>query len=446
MTTGKAFGGVRDGSRWYRGMIHAHTSWSDGRALPEQAIAAYKNAGYDFFAITDHNRIGKDIERWIEVSPLAPGWPPSTIDPPVFEAFRAAFPDAPWRVRDGKTEVRMTPVAELLDRFNEPGSFLLILGCEVTAAVYDADNVRRDVHMNLVGLDELVPRAVKAGLVETIQNTSIAQVLRETKNQVDTLAAALGNPPHLFFANHPQWRYYDVLPQDLVENPDIRFFEICNSGSQWLTEDPMPREGFDNDRFWDVVNTVRCLRGEPLLYGIATEDTHFYPGSGTTHTPLVFGDAWIGVRADALASADLFAAMDRGDFYASEGIDFDEVAFDRETKTLSVSVPAKAGVSYTVKFITTKNGAPIEPVKTVTLPAKESRPVRHVPVYSDKVGVVVKTLAFGKGEAIRASCSLEDDDLYIRARVESDEPAVYPNAINKMHPPMKVAWTQPYRQ
>ena len=33
--------------RFYRGMIHAHTCWSDGRALPEQAVAAYRDGGYD---------------------------------------------------------------------------------------------------------------------------------------------------------------------------------------------------------------------------------------------------------------------------------------------------------------------------------------------------------------------------------------------------------------
>ena len=49
-----------NGKRWYRGMLHMHTLWSDGRALPEQAVAAYKDAGYDFISITDHNRLGVD--------------------------------------------------------------------------------------------------------------------------------------------------------------------------------------------------------------------------------------------------------------------------------------------------------------------------------------------------------------------------------------------------
>ena len=80
------------------------------------------------------------------------------------------------------------------------------------------------------------------------------------------------------------------------------------------------------------------------------------------------------------------------------------------------------------------------------LPQQDDRPARSVPVYSDAIGAVVKTVTFGSGESAAASYTLAADDLYVRARVESNEPATYPNAISKMHPPMKVGWTQPYRQ
>lgn len=39
---------------WYKGNLHMHTSLSDGMLSPEDAINVYKNAGYDFIAITDH--------------------------------------------------------------------------------------------------------------------------------------------------------------------------------------------------------------------------------------------------------------------------------------------------------------------------------------------------------------------------------------------------------
>jgi hypothetical protein len=428
-------------------MIHAHTCWSDGRALPEQAVAAYRDGGYDFFAITDHNRACVGTNRWIEVAPPQVGvWPPKTLEPSVFEAYRASFPDAEWRERDGKTEVRMRPFSEVAPRFNEPGRFLVMPGCEVTTAVYDeTDGLRRDIHMNIVGLDEEIPRAAKSYVIEWVHDSTITKTLRETKDEYDALVAARGNPPSVFFVNHPHWQYYDVLPQDIIDHPDIRFFEVCNSGGEWAAVDPLPKDGLSNDRLWDVVNATRCLRGEQLLYGLGTEDTHYYPGSGTSHSFFI-GDAWIGVRADALTPAALFSAMERGDFYAAGGFDLEDVSFDAEIGTLSVAVPAKPGVAYTVKFITTKRGVGVEPVRIVDIPASPPRLERHVPVYSPEIGAVAKEVAFAKGEAVRASYALAPDDLYVRARVESDEPAVYPNPDRHLHPLVKMAWTQPYRR
>jgi hypothetical protein len=40
---------------WYRGNTHAHTRRSDGKQYPEVVAAWYRNRGYDFLCITDHN-------------------------------------------------------------------------------------------------------------------------------------------------------------------------------------------------------------------------------------------------------------------------------------------------------------------------------------------------------------------------------------------------------
>lgn len=42
---------------WYRGNLHTHTSLSDGKATPEEAINFYRKNGYDFLVITDHNKV-----------------------------------------------------------------------------------------------------------------------------------------------------------------------------------------------------------------------------------------------------------------------------------------------------------------------------------------------------------------------------------------------------
>lgn len=40
---------------FYKGNVHTHTNWSDGDTSPEDVIGRYRDAGYDFLAITDHN-------------------------------------------------------------------------------------------------------------------------------------------------------------------------------------------------------------------------------------------------------------------------------------------------------------------------------------------------------------------------------------------------------
>jgi len=42
---------------WLRGNLHTHTTVSDGQMTPQEAVAAYEAAGYDFLALTDHERL-----------------------------------------------------------------------------------------------------------------------------------------------------------------------------------------------------------------------------------------------------------------------------------------------------------------------------------------------------------------------------------------------------
>ncbi len=43
--------------RWYKGNLHAHTTISDGGSSPESVIRWYKDHGYDFLALTDHDTL-----------------------------------------------------------------------------------------------------------------------------------------------------------------------------------------------------------------------------------------------------------------------------------------------------------------------------------------------------------------------------------------------------
>jgi len=42
-------------ARWYRGNLHTHTTNSDGDSAPDVVVSWYRDAGYDFLAVTDHD-------------------------------------------------------------------------------------------------------------------------------------------------------------------------------------------------------------------------------------------------------------------------------------------------------------------------------------------------------------------------------------------------------
>jgi hypothetical protein len=43
--------------RWFKGNLHTHTSNSDGDSDPDVVVAWYRDAGYDFLALTDHDLV-----------------------------------------------------------------------------------------------------------------------------------------------------------------------------------------------------------------------------------------------------------------------------------------------------------------------------------------------------------------------------------------------------
>ena len=96
---------------------------------------------------------------------------------------------------------------------------------------------------------------------------------------------------------------------------------------------------------------------------------------------------------------------------------------------------AVAGVTYRILFITTKRG--FDPaVSLVESPAEGARPARTIPVYSDDIGRTVKAV-----DGTEASYQLAEDDLYVRARVESSLPGKF---TRHFYPAVQTAWTQPY--
>ena len=175
---GMAASRASNGKRWYRGMLHMHTHWSDGRALPEQAVAAYKNAGYDFISVSDHNRFQDDPDKWMAVgNGTEKGWPPKVVHPDCFKAYVERFGRGKVRERDGKTEVRLATYSELKQMFEVPGKFLMLPGVEITTDT-KATGVTYAMHMNVIGIDDIIERAKKAPLIEKLPKHTVAFKIR----------------------------------------------------------------------------------------------------------------------------------------------------------------------------------------------------------------------------------------------------------------------------
>ena len=190
----------RDKKRWYKGNLHCHTYWSDGRAFPDQAIREYRDAGYDFCAVTDHNRMGENRDFWRKVEPTEGGWPP-LVCRRNFDVYRKEFPWADVRERNGATEVRLQTLTELIERYAKPGEFLVMRGVEITRN-FSFSRGSYNMHMNYVNLDKIPEDIEKARLIQEMPGCKdVCAMIRDTRKRVRDLAASLGNPPLVFSAD-----------------------------------------------------------------------------------------------------------------------------------------------------------------------------------------------------------------------------------------------------
>ncbi len=414
------------GKRWFKGNLHMHNQWSDGQPLPEWAVDWYKSNGYDFICPSDHNIFQSDALRFngfgfdnrpSDLSPFKgetslwkvisskPGWPKLTQNR-VDETIAKFGKDSVRTITaGGQTYVRMTPFAELEELFVEPDKFLMIPGFEQTGGCHNG----QQVHTNFINVREIFP-----------------YIAAETPKEIlaRTYAKGLemyGDPKgYLFTANHPLWRYYDYSPNDLIALPHIRLFELNNNNIGGY--DPHP-EGWKPEKFWDVVNAHRAARDQRLLLGMGSDDRHDYGPPAK---------AWSMVRAASLGVKDLLAAIDAGDFYTSNGLDFADIQFDG--KTLSVKIDAKEEGTYRIEFLGTKKD--YDPTcRTIDVEKGPRNPARKIDVYSDDIGVVLD-----KFEGVEGSYTLKPNDLYVRAKIVKLGPDLQPDWQSA-----PAAWTQPYR-
>ena len=397
-------------ARWYRGNLHTHTFWSDGDDFPDSVARWYKDNGYHFLALSDHN-VMQQGEKW-----FAPAKRRGGQD--IAEKYLAAFPADRVKVRgEGDArEIRLKTFDELQAEFGEADRFLMIPSIESTDS---------RVHVNVTNLrDPILPDKA----IDTSTSQGIVAAMRHAFGAVRAQRAATGRPmfAHL---NHPNFKWA-VTAEEILQVDQQRFFEVYNGHPTVYNEGDAVHAS--TERMWDIILAERLGRlGQPALFGLATDDSHNYhiqPDRVNVKSS-VTGRGWVMVRAAELTPDALVAAIEKGDFYCSTGVTLKDVV--RTADSLTVEVDPEPGLQYTVEFIGTRRGYDhrSEPVKD------DKGEVLHVTRrYSEDVGRVLQS-----SKGVRATYKFKGDELYVRARVTSSRhksPIVIAGEMER-------AWTQP---
>lgn len=340
--------------RWFKGNTHTHSLWSDGNDFPDMISAWYKDHGYDFLGMSDHNTLNAG-EKWVTEAVIEKK--KIALGPKVLDKYNQKFGDEWVETRSnakGELEVRLKTLEEYRRKLEEPGRFLLVQAEEVSAGFGKAP-----LHINAVNL------------TEALQPKKDLQTLRETLRQnLQMIAehAVKAGRPVMAHVNHPNFRWA-MTADDLAHVVEDRFFEIYNGHPGIYYAGEASRVDSEHERIWDIANTIRIAElKQPPLYGVGTDDSHNYHGGSATP-----GRGWVMVRAVKLDANALVEAMQRGDFYASTGVTLDQVVFDKTTRTLKLKIQGRPGVKYRTEFRGTLKNYD-RAVKEVDAPAEDPSP------------------------------------------------------------------------
>ncbi|MGB8170024.1 MAG: hypothetical protein WCF18_21150 [Chthoniobacteraceae bacterium] len=395
--------GAEPAARWWKGNLHTHSLWSDGNDYPEMIAAWYKDRGWNFLALSDHN-ILSDHERWIAAAKGGPA---------ALEKYVARWGE-PWverRVEEGEERVRLKTLAEFRGKLEEPGRFLMVQSEEITAPT---------VHINATNIQEkILPYTANtsdsAGVVAAMQRTVSAVLEQRQRTGVPMF-------PHI---NHPNFKWA-ITAEELMQVEGERFFEIYNGHPLVRNEGDELHAG--TERMWDILLTERlAVLGKEGMYGLATDDAHNYHNEPKklSHP----GRGWVMVRAEELEIGALIAALEAGDFYSSSGVTLKDVR--REKGRIALEIEPESGVTYTTEFIGTRTNfdRASQPV-----PDANGAPLRVTQRYSKDIGTVLARV-----EGTSASYTPKGDEIYVRARVVSSKRKADPAVEGEF----EQAWTQP---
>jgi hypothetical protein len=307
-----------------------HSFWSDGNVYPEQAVDWYKDNGYHFVVLSDHTNMQFAPQKWINI-----GTTPHWLE--LFAKYVERYGQPETRETGGKQQVRLHTIHELKKKLDVPGKFLMIPGHEMNASTNGVT-----LHGNALNVMETIPFQRGETLAESIDKNALA--VKKNGEEHGRVS--------LFMLNHPIWPYYDIDPMSMVNAKETLLYELIASGGNVSSSYEISPRFWNMESLWDIVTAFRIVKGHPLMYGAGTDDTHDYTNIHNMNDSNP-GMAWVMVRAEKLEPDSIMQALMRGDFYTSNGVEMETIAFDKATGTLSVKAKPVAGVKYQIRFIGT---------------------------------------------------------------------------------------------
>ena len=367
-------------SQWYKGNLHTHSYWSDGDDYPEMVMDWYKSHGYHFVALSDHNILAEG-EKWKLI-------PEAEKHQLGFEEYLAKYgPD--WvesRIDSSGLHVRLKTLAEYRRLFEEADNFLIIPAEEISTSFE-----KKPLHLNAINVQRLIRSRPGNSVVEILQNNIDAVLAQRDSTGVPIL-------PHI---NHPNY-HYAISVDDFIQLRGERFFEVYNGHPS--VNNFGDSLHISTEEMWDAINIAYVRNGQPLLFGLATDDSHHYHKFGHGHVNP--GRGWVMVNAASLSASDLILAFEAGQFYSSTGIIL--AAIDFQNNNLIVEVQTEPGIEYSIQFI----GATKDDQATSVLQSTTGTTARF---------------------------KVDTDLLFVRAKITSSKIKANPHQLGEY----EMAWTQP---
>lgn len=375
--------------QWFKGNIHTHSLWSDGDDFPEMISGWYRDQGYNFLAISDHNTMQTGL-RWMKQADVLKRGGKDVISK--YEArFGKDWVETRGEAGSPEAEVRLKPFDEYRYLLEQSDKFILIPGEEVSDSFEG-----KPLHMNATNLGETLRPVGGSSMREAIEN-NIRQVLEQEKK--------LGREI-LMHLNHPNF-HYAVTYEDLAHAVGEKFFEVFNGHPSVNQLGDEKNPGLE--RMWDLINHIRVNKlGYPPIFGLSTDDTHNYHGKGGSRP----GRGWIMVRSRYLTPEHLIRAVEAGDFYSSSGVTLSDVKWNPQDNRLHIQIEGKPGVTYKTEFIVIDKDAEIESVSRVASTSTE----------------------------LTSSYQLNPGEVVVRALITSSEKPVDPVWDEQL----QQAWSQPF--